>query len=45
MPVSLLVTQPRPGQLLDVTGSGGAMGQPVTMLSQCLALALIFLRN
>lgn len=43
--VSLLVTPLWHGQLLDVTGSGGAMWEPVTVLSQCLAVALLFLIN
>lgn len=43
--VSLLVTPLWHGKLLDVTGSGGAMWEPVTVLSQCLAVALLFLIN
>lgn len=43
--VLLLVTPLWHGQLLDVTGSGGAMWELVTILSQCLAVALIFLIN
>lgn len=43
--VLLLVTPLGHGQLLDVTGSGGAMWELVTILSQRLAVALIFLIN